>query len=132
MRSFLFALKHLLRNAVFPVFLVLTVALPSLAGLAASRALLPPAAVFAEDPDDFDTARLVKCLSEAGFRVAESREDLEYVPLPCHRQGQIQLYKYISFFLFSLSIFIFKKYTGKEGAESTEQQRVQCRRHNPP
>lgn len=78
MRSFLFALKHLLRNAVFPVFLALTIALPALAGLAASRALLPPAAVFAEDPDDFDTARLVKCLSEAGFRVTESRQALEY------------------------------------------------------
>ena len=78
MRSFLFALKHLLRNAVFPVFLALTVALPALAGFAASRALLPPAAVFAENPEDPDTVRLVKCLSEAGFRVTQNREDLEY------------------------------------------------------
>ena len=78
MRSFLFALKHLFRNAVFPVFLALTIALPALAGLAASHAALPPAAVFAEDPEEPDTARLVKCLSEAGFRVAESRGDLEY------------------------------------------------------
>ncbi len=78
MKAFFFALKHLLRNAVFPVFLVLTVVLPPLAGLAAQRANLPPAAVYAEDPSDPDAARLVKCLSEAGFRVAESREALEY------------------------------------------------------
>ena len=78
MRSILFAMKHLFRNAVFPAFLVLTIALPALAGLAAQHALLPPAAVYAEDPSDPDTARFVKCLSEAGFRVAESREELEY------------------------------------------------------
>ena len=78
MRSILFTLKHLFRNAVFPAFLVLTIALPALAGLAAQHALLPPAAVYAEDPSDPDTARFVKCLSEAGFRVAESREELEY------------------------------------------------------
>ena len=78
MKAFFFALKHLFRNAVFPVFLVLTVALPPLASLAAKRANLPPAAVFVEDPTDPDATRLLKCLSEAGFRVAESREALEY------------------------------------------------------
>ena len=78
MRSFLFALKHLLRNAVFPVFLCLTIAAPALAALAASGAALPPAAVYAKDPEEFNTARLLRCLSDAGFRVTESREELEY------------------------------------------------------
>lgn len=78
MKAFFFALKHLLRNAVFPVFLALTIALPPLASLAVLRSNLPPAAVFSEDPSDPDAARLVKCLSDAGFRVAESREALDY------------------------------------------------------
>ena len=78
MKAFLFALKHLLKNKVFLLFLCLTAVLPMLSGLAASRAALPPAAVYAEDPDAPDTARLIRCLREAGFRVEDSFESLRH------------------------------------------------------
>ena len=78
MKALLFALKHLLRNKVFLLFLCLTAVLPALSGLAAARAALPPAAVYAEDPNDPDTARLLSCLKDAGFRVEDSFESLKH------------------------------------------------------